>query len=292
MWKPSYVLVTAARNEEKYIGKTIHSVMTQTILPQKWVIVSDGSSDRTDDIVNQQAAATGWIELIRMPKHVSRQFSNQAICLNLGYERVKHLEFGIIGFLDADISFEKDYFEFLLSKFLKFSELGVGGTPYLEGQYAIDRNVFYDRHHVHGACQLFRRECFEAIGGFIPIEIGGHDKVAVTVARLNGWETRSFDGKNWIHHRQIGFGGQSILSVKLKYGHKDYILGNHPLWEIFRAIYQMVHKPYFVGGLLLLSGYLFSFLSGERRPVPMEYIAFHRQEEISRLKSVFREFFK
>jgi glycosyltransferase involved in cell wall biosynthesis len=292
MFKASYVLVTAARNEERFIRKTIDSVTTQTVLPQKWVIVSDGSTDRTEDIVNQEAATHTWIELVCMPRLASRQFSNSALCLNLGYQRVKNQEFDIIGFLDADISFEKDYFEFLISKFLKFPRLGVAGTPYLEGEYDISKNIFYDRQHVHGACQCFRRKCFEEIGGFIPIQIGGYDKVAVTISRINGWETRSFDENKFVHHRRIGFGGQNILSVRLKYGHKDYILGNHPLWEIFRAIYQMVHKPYFVGGLLLLIGYFFSLLSRKKRPVPAEYIAFHRQEEIRKLKSIFRRFLR
>ena len=292
MVKLSYVLVTAARNEEKYIGKTIKSVIAQTLLPKKWMIVSDSSHDRTDDIVNQQAATHPWIELVRIAKHDSRQFSNQAVCLNLGYGGVRNLAFDIIGFLDADVSFEEGYFEFLTNQFSKIPKLGVAGTPYLEDSYDIGKDYFYDRYHVHGACQLFRRECFEEIGGFIPIEIGGHDKVAVTLSRLNGWETRSFDEKRWTHHRRIGFGGKNTLSVRLKYGYKDYILGNHPFWEVFRGIYQMGHKPYFIGGLLLLIGYFYLFFSRKRRPVPMEYVAFHRQEEISRLKSILSQFLR
>src|SRR3972149_4018127 len=182
----NYVLVTAARNEEKYIWETIRSVTGQTLLPKRWVIVSDGSDDGTDEIVDQEAAVHPWIELLRMPKHADRHFSNQARCLNAGYEKVRSIDFEVLGFLDADVSMEGDYFEFLINKFREFPRLGVAGTPYEEGAHDVGGGLFYDQQHVHGACQLFRRKCFEEVGGFIQIEMGGHDKIAVTKARMKG----------------------------------------------------------------------------------------------------------
>ena len=115
--KPSYVLITPARNEEAYIEKTIQSLISQTILPQKWVIVSDGSNDGTDEIVRRYMDKNKykWIELVRMPEHRDRQFAAKVHCFNAGYQKVKDLEYSIIGNLDADISFENDYFEFLRS---------------------------------------------------------------------------------------------------------------------------------------------------------------------------------
>jgi glycosyltransferase involved in cell wall biosynthesis len=261
-------------------------VAGQTLLPERWVIVSDGSDDGTDEIVGREAAIHPWIELVRMPKHGDRHFSHKARCLNAGYEKVKNIDFEVLGFLDADVSMESDYFEFLLNKFFEFPRLGVAGTPYEEGARDVGRGFFYDRQHVHGACQLFRRKCFEEVGEFIPIEMGGEDKIAVTKARMKGWVTRSFTEKRWVHHRPIGFGGGSSLLVSWKYGQKDYILGNHPLWEVFRGFYQMTHRPYFLGGFLLLNGYLLSLLRGRKVPVPSEYIAHHRQEQMHRLKAV------
>lgn len=123
----SYILITPAHNEKVFIEKTIKSVISQTVLREKWVIVSDGSTDGTDDIVNKYVADYSWIELIRMPEHRDRSFAAKATCFNAGFERVKHLEYGVIGNLDADISFEKDtdYFEFLLEKFAVNPQLGV-----------------------------------------------------------------------------------------------------------------------------------------------------------------------
>jgi glycosyltransferase involved in cell wall biosynthesis len=124
-----YVLITPARNEEAFIEKTIQSVIAQTILPKKWIIVSDGSTDRTDNIVAHFTEKYPWIELVRMPEHRDRQFAAKVHCFNAGYSRLQELDYEIIGNLDADISFEEDYFEFLLEKFAMMPGLGVAGTP-------------------------------------------------------------------------------------------------------------------------------------------------------------------
>jgi poly-beta-1,6-N-acetyl-D-glucosamine synthase len=156
----TYVLVTPARNEEEFIGQTIESVIRQTILPFRWVIVSDGSSDRTDEIVSQYLAGNPWIELVRLPEHRDRNFAAKVACFNAGYERLMNLNFEVIGNLDADISFEPDYFEYLLGKFAQIDELGVAGTPFIEGTFQYDY-AYVSIEHVSGACQLFRRRCFE-----------------------------------------------------------------------------------------------------------------------------------
>jgi poly-beta-1,6-N-acetyl-D-glucosamine synthase len=221
----SYVLITPARNEEANIGRTIKSVVAQTILPKKWVIVSDGSTDRTDDIVNEHLPGNSWIELIRMPERTERNFAAKVACFNRGYEKVEALDFEIVGNLDADISFEDaEYFVFLLEKFMADPRLGVSGTPFVEDGKHYDYR-FTSIEHVSGACQLFRRECFEEIGGYIPIKGGGVDWAAVTTARMKGWKTRTFTEKRCLHHRkirhrqQLGIGCNiSILPEKLLFG--------------------------------------------------------------------------
>jgi cellulose synthase/poly-beta-1,6-N-acetylglucosamine synthase-like glycosyltransferase len=188
---PPYVLITPARNEAKSIELTLRSVVSQTVLPLKWVIVSDGSSDATDDIVRGYAADHPWIELVRMPERKERNFAGKVLAFNSGYVRVADLPYQIIGNLDADVSFDQDYYAFLLARFQENPELGVAGTPFIEGAAQYDYR-FADIAHVSGQCQLFRRECFEEIGGYIPRKIGGIDLVAVISARMKGWQTRSF----------------------------------------------------------------------------------------------------
>jgi len=279
----SYVLITPARNEEMNIENTIQSVISQTVLPKRWVIVSDGSTDRTDEVVNKYLAENSWMEFMRMPEHRDRQFAAKVQCFNAGYERLKELDFHIIGNLDADISFDKDYFKFLIDKFAENSKLGVAGTPFVEDGKHYDYR-FTNIEHVSGACQLFRRACFEGIGGYVPIRGGGIDWVAVTTARMKGWKTRTFTEKICFHHRKIGTGNASPMMTWFRQGCKDYFLGNHPLWEFFRSFYQMTKKPYVIGGGCLLSGFVWAMINRSYIPISKELIEFIRKEQMQRLK--------
>ncbi|HEX8950106.1 MAG TPA: glycosyltransferase family 2 protein [Dissulfurispiraceae bacterium] len=281
----SYVLVTPARNEEAYIEKTIQAVISQSILPKKWVIVSDGSTDRTEEIVSRHLADNSWMELVRMPESRDRNFAAKAVCFNAGYEIVKNAEYDIIGNLDADISFEPGYFEFLLDKFSGTPELGVAGTPFVENGFQYDYR-FVSIEHVSGACQLFRRRCFEDIGGYIPIKGGGVDWTAVTTARMKGWKTRTFTEKTCMHHRKIGTGKSKSLLARFRFGKQDYYLGGHPVWEIFRCIYQMKLRPYVIGGVMILSGYLWAGITRMERPISPELVRFRRKEQMQRLASL------
>lgn len=280
-----YVLITPARNEEKNIAHTIHCVISQTVLPKKWVIVSDGSTDRTDEIVRRYLSANTWIDFIRMPEHRDRQFAAKVQSFNAGYDRIKEMDFDIIGNLDADITFDEDYLEFLMTKFKEDLSLGVAGTPFVENGKHYDYR-FTNIEHVSGACQLFRRACFEDVGGYSPIKGGGIDWVAVTTARMKGWKTRTFTEKNCVHHRKIGTGNSSSLKAIFRYGQKNYFLGSHPLWHILRSFHQMTKKPYFVGGLLSLIGYFWGTLRRAERPISKELIEFYRKEQIQRLKHI------
>jgi glycosyltransferase involved in cell wall biosynthesis len=279
----SYVLITPARNEEANIEKTIQSVAHQTNLPRRWVIVSDGSTDRTDDIVKQYLPDNPWIELVRIPEHIDRHFAAKVNCFNAGYAKAKDLGYDIIGNLDADISFGPDYFEFLLSKFQEDPKLGVAGTPFVEEGKHYDYK-FTNIEHVSGACQLFRRKCYEEIGGYIPIKGGGIDWVAVTTARMKGWKTRTFTEKTCLHHRKMGTGNARAIMTWFRQGRKDYFLGNHPFWEIFRTIYQMTKKPIVIGGALLMLGFTWSAITRMTKPISPDLQLFIRHEQMRRLK--------
>lgn len=278
-----YVLITPARNEEDNIEKTINSMISQTVLPEKWVVVSDGSMDRTDAIVKEYLKEYPWIELLRMPDHTDRHFAAKVNCFNRGYGQVKEMEFDVIGNLDADISFGSDYFDFLISRFREDATLGVVGTPFVEdGKHYNYR--FTNIEHVSGACQLFRRCCFEEIGGYVPIKGGGIDWVAVTTARMKGWKTRTFTEKTSLHHRKMGTGNSRPIMVWYRQGMKDYLLGNHPLWEIFRSVYQMSRKPVAIGGSFLFLGFALAGLKRVERPISRELMEFIRKEQMDRLK--------
>lgn len=285
---PSYVLITPARNEEAFIAKTIESVIHQTVLPLKWVIVDDASTDGTAETIRSYLLPHPWIELVQMPNRRERSFAAKVQAFNAGYKRVKALDFEIVGNLDADISFDPDYLESLLGKFSEDSSLGVGGTVFQEEGYSSEQQSFEGHTHVAGGCQLFRKKCFEEIGGFKPNEAGGVDWMAVTTARMMGWKTRSFRGKFFFHSRHLGTAGRGALAATFSYGEKDYYLGGHPVWELFRVFYKISKKPYLVGGLALALGYGWAMLRRVKRPVSKELLTFHRREQMRKLRLILK----
>lgn len=267
----------------------MRSVLAQSALPLRWIIVSDGSTDGTDEIVQRYAAEHSWIELLRMPERRERHFAAKARAFNAGFARLAEVPYEVVGNLDADITFDPEYFRFLLERFAADSHLGVAGTPFVEGEQ-MDQHTYAHRfaqlEHVSGAVQLFRRTCFEGVGGYIPIEGGAVDWVAVTTARMNGWKTRTFTEKVCFHHRKLGTGTNRAWMVRYRYGQKAYYVGAHPLWAFLRGLFQMQQKPYLVGGLLFQIGYWSSLIKRVPRPVSPELIAFHRKEQMSRLRAL------
>ena len=284
----SYVLITPVRNEADFIKETLESVIHQTILPLKWVIVDDGSTDSTVSIVRPYLTKYSWIELIEMPMRRERSFAGKVTAFNAGYEKVKHLKYQIIGNLDGDLSFDPEYLEFLIGKFAGDHTLGVAGTVFKEEGYSTDKDSFEGRTHVAGACQLFRRQCWEQIGGYVAHRAGGIDWIAVTTARMMGWKTESFREKWSFHHRRLGTAGRSVLSSLFSYGQKDYFLGGHPVWELFRVSYRATKQPLIIGGLALGLGYCWAFFRRAPRAVSRELMAFHRREQMSKLRAILR----
>jgi len=289
---PIYVLITPARNEAQHLEKTINSVVRQTARPLRWVIVSDGSTDATDEIVRRHAAQHAWIELVSLPKHEQRNFVGKVVAFNAGYARVVGLKFDVIGNLDGDVSFDDDYLAFLVSKFSDNRKLGVAGTPYREENARHDER-FKSPDHVSGACQMFRRECFEEIGGYQPIRTGGIDLIALLAAQARGWQTKRYDEKFCLHHRNVGSGDHaSIYARMLNRGKKDYLLGSHPAFEVFRSLNQMQTRPYIIGGVLMLIGYFRALLLGVDRSIPLELMHLRQRDQMYRLKQVLRHPFR
>lgn len=280
-----YVLITPARNEAAFINKTLESVVAQDVLPVKWVIVSDASTDGTDEIVASYAKRHEWIELLKTPERQHRDFASKAYAVAKGYEHVRALEFELLGSVDGDVSFSADFFSFLVAQFERDPSLGMAGAAFTENNSTYDYR-YVSLEHVSGQCQLFRRVCFEAIGGYVPSPSGGIDVMAVLAARMKGWQTRTFPQQTFVHHRAMGTASSGRLMAKFKDGRKDYLLGGHPLWELFRCTYQMRKAPLIVGGFMILAGYITTWLRGIDRPMPLSMVRYRRQDQLKRLKQI------
>jgi len=281
-----YVLVTPARNEGRFIEGTIESVAQQTLLPVKWVIVNDGSTDDTGPISERCATKYKWIEVVNLPVRQERNFAAKVNAFRAGQKRLAGIEYKVIGNLDADVTLERDHFEFLMNRFQEDPSLGVAGTIFREPGYCSETDSFEGQNYVSGQCQIFRRACFEMIGGYTPSKPGGIDWMAVTTARMMGWKTRSFRERCFYHHRVLGTANQSKIGKSFTYGKKDYYMGGHPLWEIFRCTYQLRKKPFVIGGVMLFAGYFTALLKGEKRVVSDDLMRFHRREQMMKLRAI------
>ena len=187
----TYVLVTPVRDEEATIGRTIESVLKQTMLPREWVIVSDGSTDNTDAMVRQASEAHPWIRLLPLAPRAARSFAAVVHNTQAGIHHLNVREYGYLGLLDADVTFQADYYEQLIRRFEANPTLGLAGGVVID--VGLPRDGYpRNRIDVPGAVQFFRRECFERIGGLTPIPEGGWDAMTCATARMNGYQTRLF----------------------------------------------------------------------------------------------------
>ncbi len=281
-----YVIITAARNEEAFIGRTIEAVLAQTVQPLRWLIVSDGSTDRTDEIIQSYAVRNPHLQYARRETRSLRSFANKNHAFDLAYQQVKGLSFEFIGNLDADIEVPPKYYESLLDRFGRDPKLGLasGFIDQAEDGIVILRDFSAGASVPHGA-QLVRRRCFEQIGGYLPLEYGGEDWCAELSARMNGWLARSFTETHVIQLREADK-GRRALQVRLREGKMDYFMGSLLLFEVLKCGRRLRQRPYVLGALARLSGYLLSYLRGLPRKAPDDVISFLRKEQWGRLRSL------
>ena len=283
-----YVLVTAAYNEEAYIGRTIESIVGQTLLPRRWVIVSDGSTDRTDDIVQKHAAKYPFIRFVRIQEKHTRNFGAQVMAINRGFEQLRDVDYDFIANVDSDLSFEPTYYSRLLQKFDEDPKLGLaGGFIFEEDHDGIFRSrLLNSEHSVGHAVQMLRRECYEAIGGWIAMPYGGQDWHALVTAQMLGWRIKAFPELPVFHHRPTGTGDRRVRNL-FREGCMDYSVGSYPPFEIMKIVRRMRFKPYVVGSLIRLSGFVWGYCRSEVRLVSPEFIQFLRGQQ----KRAIRDFF-
>jgi glycosyltransferase involved in cell wall biosynthesis len=278
----TYALVTPARDERGFIERTLRAVVAQTNRPARWVIVSDGSTDGTDAIVREYARGHGWIELVSIDRPEGRRFAGKARAFNAALRRLNGAGVDLIGNLDADVSLDADVFAYLLDRFRESPALGVAGVATIESGTMLYDYRFTNVSHVSGTLQLFRRACLEALGGYLPVE-GGSDAIAVTTARMLGWQTRTFLEKACIHHRRMGSAAHGPWAAWFRCGQRDYALGNSVAWQVARSLYQMTLPPVVARGALIAAGYASASAGRRTRVMPDAVRRFVRTEHRRRV---------
>ncbi len=280
----SYVLVTPVRNEEATIGITLESVIRQTTRPRKWVIVSDGSIDHTDAIVCDYVRRYPFMTFLRLESRPERSFSSVVFATEAGIAAIDVKDYRYIGLLDADIRLPAAYYASLFKRFDADPYLGLAGglvVDCIDGQRRPMQQTLTD---VAGAVQLFRRECFDKLGGLIAIPEGGWDAITCLQARMHGYRTRTFPEIEVDHLKPRNISEGNVPRRYFALGVRDYALGNHILFELLKCSYRLLERPLIIGGLARLLGYLWCRVRNRPRALPEPLIARVRSEQLARLQ--------
>lgn len=281
-----YVLITPAYNESKFIKDVIESVVTQTILPLKWVIVNDGSTDTTARIIKEYEKNYDFIEYYSRARNTDKgHYGSNVYAILEGYERVKYLDFNYLAILDADIILCKNYYEEIFTCFDVNQDIGIATGIYLEEVNGCLMEALIDRRSTPKALQVFRRVCYEQIGGYIPCKNGGVDTCAEIMARMHNWQTWSFPHIKVIHQRPVGTGGgQGILKARFRQGLADYCVATLPIFMLAKCLRRcFIEKPYFSSGLARLAGFLYGYIAREQRQLPDDARRYVHKEQMRRL---------
>lgn len=276
-------MITAAHNEQDYIEKTILSVINQLHKPSEWIIVNDGSTDNTELLASRYASENSFIKLLNNNRKEGRDFASKVFALNFGFKNIQTSDYDYIGILDADVSFEKDYYLSLIEEFKKNPKLGIAGGNYFDIIKGKKIPIYASPYSVRGATQFFRKECFDKIGGIKPIKYGGEDALACYSARMYGWEIKNIDSLTVLHHRPTGLTGSHIFRTRFRDGIVEYNLGYHPLFQLVKSVSRITEKPIIIGCILRLLGFWWACTQREKRIISKELQSFIKKEQISRL---------
>jgi glycosyltransferase involved in cell wall biosynthesis len=286
MTNKDYVIISPVKNEETHIEKTIKSIISQTLLPKKWIIVNDGSTDKTQEIIEKYSAKYEYIEIVNNTDLENRNFGSKVKAFRKGFDTLKNESYSFIGNLDGDVSFEPDYYQSVLSEFDKDTKLGLAGGIIMEliGEKFLEQNISHNS--VAGAIQLFRNECFREIGGYIELPYGGIDAAAEIMTRMNGWRVKTLSEYKVYHHRRAATGKKSIIRARVRQGIIYYLLGYHPVFYFLASIRRITNKPYLIGSVARIFGYIWAFIRRMERPIPPDVTNYLRKEQNQRLRSV------
>jgi glycosyltransferase involved in cell wall biosynthesis len=278
---PRYVIITPVRDEEKLVGHTLECVAAQTIQPAEWVIVDDGSTDDTGRIIDEYAKQFSWIQTIHRPNRGFRQPGGGVIdAFNDGFNRLRTKDWEFIVKLDGDLTFSLAYFQKCLEHFANEPRLGIGGGEIyhnLGGKLKLEVNP---RFHVRGATKIYRRACWEAIGGLQPMV--GWDTIDEVKANMLGWKTYSFRELRLLHHRATG-SAEGLVRDQVKHGLVCYISGYHPLFVAASCLSRLVRKPYVIGSAAVLFGFLKGYFTHTQRLNQPRMIQYLREQQLRRL---------
>jgi len=276
-----YVVITPVRDEEEFIADTLECVIRQTMAPAEWVIVDDGSSDGTPAILDRYASQYPWIHVIhRLNRGFRKSGGGVMEAFYDGYKAIRCTDWEFVVKLDGDLSFAPDYFQKCFEYFRQEPALGIGGGDIyhdIDGHMKLESNPIF---HVRGATKIYRKACWEAIGGLWMS--AGWDTIDEVKANMLGWKTYSFQDLRLHHHRFTGT-ADGLVQDRIKHGKVCYVSGYHPLFLLASCLRRLSQKPYLIGSAAILYGYLKACLTRQSRVEDPPYLAYIRAQQLRRL---------
>jgi len=277
-----YVIITPARDEARYVVETIKGVLAQTVAPAEWIIVDDGSTDCTASIVDRYAAQYPWISVIHRPNRGRRDVDTGAVGAFLaGYQALRSADWDFLVNLDADLCLEAEYFRRCFDQFAQEADLGIAGG--ILSHYAEDGSPVVEAgptFHVRGATKIYRRACWEAIGGLS--EVPGWDTIDEVRANMTGWRARSLPQIQALHQRPTGAVGGPWRDA-LKGGRTAYFLGYHPLFMLAKCCRRLVERPYVLAAGGHFCGFVGAYFAKNARLDDEPLVRYLRRQQLRRL---------
>jgi glycosyltransferase involved in cell wall biosynthesis len=283
MNRPTYVVITPVRDEAEHIGRTIESMVAQTQRAARWIVVDDGSTDRTPEILDAAAASYPWITVIHRPNRGARASGGGVVeAFNEGYARLVGCQWDFLVKLDGDLSFDADFFSRSLAKFATTRALGIGGGTVcvIEGGDVKVESVGDPPFHVRGATKIYRRECWEEIGPLF--QAPGWDTIDEVKANMKGWSTCSFPELRLIQHKPTGAADGTWRNA-FKNGRANYATGYDPLFMLAKCFKRACAKPPLVCGVAMAAGFWSGYLKRLPRVPDLRAIRYLRWQQRRRL---------
>lgn len=278
---PRYTVISPVRDEEQFVEVTIESLVGQTLRPAEYIIVDDGSTDRTGAIIDGYAGKYPWIRAVHRSNRGFRKPGGGVIeAFYAGFNALACADWDFLVKLDGDLSFGPTYFEELFRRFQDNPKLGLagGGIYHFEnGAKVLEKCPVF---HVRGATKVYRRECWQAIGGLWTGP--GWDAIDELKADMLGWSSRSFLDLELVQHRFTG-AASGRWNGAVKDGRADYACGYHPLYLLAKCCARLARRPYIVGSLALLYGYMTGYFKRLPRVDDRQFIRHVRAQQMARL---------
>ena len=284
---PRIVLITPVRNEAATLERTIASVAAQTLRPTRWIIVDDGSKDQTPTILDIARRAHSWIQVVRREDRGIRSVGKGVIeAFYDGLDAVE-VEYDFVGKLDGDLEFSASYLEHLMAYFRADPQLAAAsGTVFCERKGELVEEFSMIDEMVAGCFKLYRKDAFDRIGGFVRAVMW--DGIDFHRARMCGFRTRNLADPELriVHLRQMGSSHRGILRGRLRWGEGQWFMGSSFVYVIASGLNRMRERPFVVGGLLIIAGYLRGALLRRPRYEDLEFRRELRRWQSARLSNL------